>query len=328
MNLNQPFENILQNRQKSTSYELPHHVAAYETKIRSFRSRLPESEYTQDDKKHFHEEFTDLIEECHIAIPAAQNFHTHIVGTIKHHVSDTKYIVKRLEDEGFLSSVPMPMPTDGLLVQNIIWLGTRRLLYLPAGIKPLLETSVQAHRMRGVSLMEDHVADMKRRIEKDIGLTLELQASLTRIGHSSEKIAAHISIYKQSNTADAYNRGSQPFLRMREMVVGQGYEGYQIEQRSRWLETMGPVFDDSVTFVNLAVHELGAAYHSCQSLMDRLSYEGRAAKYDTDAPEWIKEQAKELEVGIEDLEAQLKGFKLEQLRFSHQIFRSGSSQHE
>ncbi|KAI4190752.1 MAG: hypothetical protein LQ346_004864 [Caloplaca aetnensis] len=328
MNLNHAFENILQNRQKSTSYELPYHVAAYEAKIRSFRSSLPESEYTQLDKERFHKKFTDLIEECHTAIPAAQIFHAHIVGTINHHVSDTKYIVKRLEHEGFLSSVPMPMPTDGLLVQNIIWLGAHRLLYLPGGIKPLLETSVQAHRLRGVSLMEDHVADMKRRIEEDIGLTLQLQASLRRMGLSSEKIAAHISKYKQSNTADAYIRGSKPFLWMREMVMGQGYEGYQIEQRGRWLETMGPVFDDSVTFVNLAAHELGAAYESCQSLLNRLSYEGRAAKYGTEAPEWIKEQAKELEVGIEDLEAQLKGFKLEQLRFNDRSFRSGSSHHE
>ncbi|KAL8919552.1 MAG: hypothetical protein Q9208_006744 [Pyrenodesmia sp. 3 TL-2023] len=272
MNLNHPFKNILQNRQKSLSYELPHHVAAYEAKIRSFRSSLPESEYAQHDKERFHEKFTDLIGECHTAIPAAQIFHAHIVGTINHHVSDTKYVVKRLENEGFLSPLPMPMPIDGLLVQNMIWLGTHRLLYLPAGIEPLQETSVQAHRMRGVRLMEDHVAIMKRRIEEDIE--------------------------------------------------------YQVDQRGRWLETMGPVFDDSVTFVNLAAHELGAAYESCQSLLNRLSYEGRAARYGTEAPEWIKEQAKELEVGIEDLEAQLKGFKLEQLRFNDRSFKRGSSTDE
>lgn len=102
-NLNQPLKNILQSRERTISYVLPHHLARYEAKIRSFRASLPESKCTLDDQSFFREAFTGIIDECHASILAAQLFHAHIVGAMDTQISDTKYVVHRLDTGGFLS---------------------------------------------------------------------------------------------------------------------------------------------------------------------------------------------------------------------------------
>lgn len=124
-----------------------------------------------------------------------------------------------------------------------------------------------------------------------------------------------ISQSKQLNTFEAYGRDRGPLVWMREKVWGQTYGDYQIEQRGSWLETMGPTFNEAVSFLNLASRQLNAAYLMCQTTSERLPIEGRAARDGWNITGWIREQAKELVVGIDDLEAQPKAFKLEQRRF-------------
>ena len=112
--LNQPFEAILQSRERTISYELPFYISQYESKIRSYRNALPESEYTSADQTFFRQAFDNIIDDYNEAIPAAQIFHAHMVGTINTHITDTTYVVDQLESEGSLS----PQLADGLLGHN------------------------------------------------------------------------------------------------------------------------------------------------------------------------------------------------------------------
>lgn len=64
-----------------------------------------------------------------------------------------------------------------------------------------------------------------------------------------------------------------------EKVFGQSFENYQLEQRSKWLGTMGPVFLQAGSFLHEALKELTIAQDMYQKLLEQLAIEGRAAKY-------------------------------------------------
>ncbi|KAL8987569.1 MAG: hypothetical protein Q9177_003234 [Variospora cf. flavescens] len=118
-NLNQPLGNILQSNERTMSYELPHLLSRYETSVRTFRVSLPESEYNASDQAYFRGKFTEFIDQSGFTILAAQLFHAHIVGTINAHVSDTRYVVDKLNDYGLMS----PSKTITTVSSQIQWRG-------------------------------------------------------------------------------------------------------------------------------------------------------------------------------------------------------------
>ena len=323
--LNGPFENILHSRENSMSYELPYHIARYETQIRSFRATLAESEYAPSDQKWFREEFTKCIDQSKTAIRAAQVFHAHMVKTINIHISDTAYLVQKLDESGYLSSSSMLEPTDGILKQSVVWLNSHNLVHLPHGIEPFQERSARDDNVRGLQIMREHVVKMASRVAVGRDLVLNLQGSLRDVRDISEGISEYVSECTRSNEHEAIERRQKRFFRLNEMWYGQDLKGYQIAQRKKSVETMGPVFKDAMGFVNLVADELGTAYDSCQALLGDLSIQGRAAKSGQDVSDWMHKQVHILTEGMKDLETQLKDFKIEQMRFDDQLFGRESS---
>ncbi|KAL8967916.1 MAG: hypothetical protein Q9197_005159 [Variospora fuerteventurae] len=318
-NLNQPLGNILQSNERTISYELPHLLSRYETSVRTFRVSLPESEYTASDQAYFRGKFTEFIDQSGFTILAAQLFHAHIVGTINAHVSDTRYVVDKLNDYGLMS--PSKINHNGFLADTMAWLEFHYLVYLPVGIEPFQETSIQTYNNRHISLMERHVQDMSDRLAVDIDMVITLQKSLWKLGSISEEIANRISYSKSSDAKESHEREGKPMQWISEVFFGKTFENYQIDQRSKWLGTMGPMFQDAGSFLYVAGIQLTSARTVCQELLERLAIDGRAVKYGWELPEWVGEQAKELDVGIGDLETQLKAFKIQEMNFDDRVFR-------
>ncbi|KAL8987570.1 MAG: hypothetical protein Q9177_003235 [Variospora cf. flavescens] len=133
---------------------------------------------------------------------------------------------------------------------------------------------------------------MSDRLAVDIDMVVTLQNSLWKLGSISEEIANHISYSKSSNAKESHEREGKPMQWISE------------------LGTIGPMFQDAGSFLYVAGIQLTSARTVCQELLERLAIDGRAVKYGWELPEWVREQAKELDVGIGDLETQLKAFKI------------------
>ncbi|KAL8730503.1 MAG: hypothetical protein Q9166_004031 [cf. Caloplaca sp. 2 TL-2023] len=131
--LSRPHENILQSDDKTIS-------------------SLPETEYPANDQAFFRERFAEFVGQCATAISKAQLFHSHIVGTIRMHVSNTRLVSHQLEDYGFMLS--SPNPHNGVLAQVMVWFNSYYLIYLPIGIEPFQEASLQLYKAPGTSLRE------------------------------------------------------------------------------------------------------------------------------------------------------------------------------
>lgn len=115
---------------------------------------------------------------------------------------------------------------------------------------------------------------------------------------------------------------------MKETLFDQKFESYQIDQRSKWMRTMKSMFQEATTFLSHVALQLNTTHLTCQQLLERLAYEGKVARYEREMPTWVKEQVKKLDFEIENIEAQLKVFKLEQLRFDERVFSHAQSSHE
>ncbi|KAL8730094.1 MAG: hypothetical protein Q9166_004293 [cf. Caloplaca sp. 2 TL-2023] len=325
VNLSKPLDKLLQSKEKTIAYELPFYLAHYESTVRGFRVSLPESGYSATDQEYFREEFTKFIDQSKYAIMTAQKFHVHMVRTINSHISDTKYVVQRLQDDGILS--PSPKAHEGVLAWIMEWLNSYHLVYLPMGIEPFQVTDISTN-VRSVSIMEKHMRGMKKRLSDDIDLVLAVRNAMNTLGQTSEDIGDHIAVCKSENSRDHSLAEGKSLQWIGENVWGKSYENYQLNPRTKWLGTMGPLFSDVIKFLILAEHELTLAYLVCQDFLERLEVEGRAAKSGRDLPDWVKQQANELDDGIKDLEARMKAFQLEQLRFDEQVFRKAEAKGE
>ncbi|KAL8703852.1 MAG: hypothetical protein Q9201_002967 [Fulgogasparrea decipioides] len=325
-NLNQPFESIFHSSGKTMSYELPHHIVQYGTTVRSFRASLPKSGYSPDDQRFFRHKFTEFIDQSSSTVTDAQLFHTHMIGTINRHILGTKYVAQRVNNSRLL--IPTTVPISGLLAQGIVWFGARHMLYLPAGIEPFQQASLQVYKVQAMMLLEEHVRMIGERLDEDIHRIVELQRALLGLGELSEEIATHIARCKYSNSKDANARGKKKLLWFREMAFGQDYQDYEIDQRRKWLTIMDPVFHDATTFLNHAAHQFTVVRLSCQSLQERLADKAGAAEDGADVPEWVTQQVRELTVGMEELEDQLTAFKQEQLRFDRRVFKRADAGYE
>ena len=322
-NLSQRMSDIFDSGQTDISYELPYHIARYETNVRSFRASLPQSEYSPEDQRYFRAQFTDLISQASGAITNAQLFHVHVVGTINIYVSDTRYMIQKLNRSGLLSPSQTSSNVNGPLALGMTWLNDHRVVYLPAGIGPFQELSTRDSGIQAIQIMEHHVASIAKRLTVNIDLAIVLQRSLWQLGEISELIANRVSECQSSNKFEAVARGRR--LQLADKIFGPDATGYQIGQRRKSLTAMGPVFQDAMSFLSRAAYQLQTAQMACQALIERLQYEGRAVQHEAGVPEWVVQQANELDTGIADLEIQLKAFRLKQLQFDKRLFHKDVS---
>ncbi|KAI4264160.1 MAG: hypothetical protein L6R42_000724 [Xanthoria sp. 1 TBL-2021] len=322
MNLNQPFNRILESKDKTISYELPHYLQRYETGVRKLRATLPEAEYNAADEDFFHTKYSFLIDQCGHATTSSQNFHSHITGTINSLVSDTRYVMGKLDAYGFLGH--SPVDRDGFMARMMAWLNSYYLVYLPVGIEPFQQSSVQAN-IDSFWLIQEHLQGILDRLQRDIDLILVLQEAMLQLVETSEAIFNHVSLCKTKNMHKKLLKSG--VLRWtNDILWGQTLEDYQIGQRDKWLDHTAPVFEEAITFLGQAVHELTSARQTCQFIIRRVESEGRAAKYGRGVSEWVREQVRELDDGLDELEAKLKAFRLEKLRFQEGVFKKAKSQ--
>ncbi|KAL8816091.1 MAG: hypothetical protein Q9223_004846 [Gallowayella weberi] len=316
-NLNRPFQNILESGQKTASYSLPWLLSDYEVTVRKFRAYLPETEYTKEDKEFFRGKFAKFIGGCKSTIDIAQQFHSHVTSTINTHVSDTEYVVLKLQKYGFLASSKPARLLNGMLAQAMAWLNSYNLVYLPVGIEPFQRNSLRRANVQAIRIMEGHVELMIHRLDEDIRLVNLLQRGIWNLGNTAGQIMEQIPRCRQTNEHD----GSR-LSKVKESIWGQSIEGYQIEKRGLWLGKMGLQFEETVEFLTTSGYQLSNARSTMLALIERLGVEGRAAKYGWEVDEWVREQAKELKKGFQDLVEQLKAFKSETMRFDDRVFKS------
>ncbi|KAL9028873.1 MAG: hypothetical protein Q9196_002812 [Gyalolechia fulgens] len=323
-NLNQPLAHLIEGDQKTMAYELPHYLSRYESTIRSYRVSLPETGFTAGDKVFFQEKFTDFIDQCERTIFGSQDFHAHVVGTINTHISNTAYIVSRLDDHGLFSQ---SKPTEsGILANTMAWFNTYYLVWLPVGIGPFQEYSVPQYSSWAISMIEEHVSLMANRLTVDIDLVLALRAGLMGLKSTSEEIGTRLAMSKNDDGYQNYLKDQRLLPWVSGLLFAPTYEDFQLVQRSKWTDTMGPFFKDILDFTGEAAKDLREAYTKCQDLLQRLRVERRAAKYGNSIAEWLKLQAMELDEGVIELKAQLQAFKTERLRFDERVFRQAEGQ--
>ncbi|KAL8798920.1 MAG: hypothetical protein Q9182_006292 [Xanthomendoza sp. 2 TL-2023] len=319
-NLNRPFQNILESGQKTSSYSLPYLLSGYETTVRTFRASLPESEYTENDQEFFRGKFAKFIDGCRSTTDIAHRFHSHVTMTIDTHVSDTEYVVRKLQEYGFLALSMQARPLNGMLAQAMAWLNSYNLVYLPVGIEPFQQKCLRSANVQAITLLEGHVEMMIHRLDEDIRLVNLLQDGMWNLGVIAEQVMEQLSKCRQTNEYQG-RREQNRLSKLKEIVWGQSLEGYQIEQREKWLGKMGMQFEETVQFLIQSAYELSDARSMLQALIERLRVEGRAAKYGWEVDEWVREQTKELKTGFQDLVEQLKAFKSEKMRFDEGIFK-------
>lgn len=227
--------------------------------------------------------------------------------------------MRALEDKKHLS--PADSVNDGLLVRSIAWLDTHYLIHLPVGIEPFKEGSRRLDRLKDITFIEDHVRQIASRLTKDIKLLRDLQDSFEKIGEWSLELAKRISRYQKSDRAHDAVRDSKNLFWIDGDTQDHNREVYQISHRRRWLDTLGPTFDNTALFLTNAAYQLNDASLICQNILVELDYEAKAARYRSNESVGIGQQFQELIEGMEDLEEQLKILKEEELRFRDRAFK-------
>ncbi|KAG7001481.1 hypothetical protein G7Y79_00031g065960 [Physcia stellaris] len=318
--LNDPLDNILHSGDKSMSFKLPHQIAHYSSRARSLRARLPATHYPASDQKYFQGKLTEFIDLTMPTISNAQFFHAHMVGTIKYHVSNGNYVIQTIDDGKPLAGTSVS--DNSLLVRGMAWLDSWYMIYLPVGIEPIQETSLQVYKAQtfGNQLMRDHLTTMARRIQQDIQLIVSLQSKLFALGSVAYEMEHHVSKVVENNEKDESNRGNKVLLWLKNIFHRQSYEDQQIDRRNTWLGIMGPEFGEVGEFLIKASAQLGDAHVACSGLIEQLEWEEVAASYGQDTSDFILKQSHQLSLGLEGIEKQLTSFDSEYMRFDSRQF--------
>ncbi|KAL8832931.1 MAG: hypothetical protein Q9170_004659 [Blastenia crenularia] len=322
-NLNLPLVNIIQSNEKTLSSYLVRKLTRYNTALSLFRVTLPNSGHVPDDQIPFHKELTKSTEESDRAIRNAQSFQHKIMSNIDYHISDTQYIVQRIRNTGFWSPFG---PLENPPARFVAWLNSHRLIYLPIGIEPFKETSAQKSNNEAMLLMETYMHSTVHHMSADVDRLLALQSSLLALRRQSYEISISISRHQRECDHSRRARVLQPLLWVKKLIYGPSYEDYLLHRRTSSLAAMAPVFQNATNLLNQTAHQFDTAYQLkvahriSKEIYARLSIERIAVKRGLEISDWVKEQARELEVGLDDLEAQLKAFELEEKRLKEQLW--------
>ncbi|KAL8813239.1 MAG: hypothetical protein Q9200_000423 [Gallowayella weberi] len=176
----------------------------------------------------------------------AQDFHGHITGTFDRHISETTMVVQKLDDHGLLAS-PGEHSNGDFLTQLMAWLSSYRLVYLPVGIKPFQQNSIQIRESRAIDIMTAHLTRMEARLRVDIHHVLALQVSMKGHGQTAETIGHHIFQSKTEKDGRKLRKPKNvPFNSQCDMGSNiQGLPDYATWQNAR---NHGPLFDSAAVF--------------------------------------------------------------------------------
>ena len=314
----------IQNEETTLSWALPYWLARWESSIRQFRASIPESALSSQEQQVFRTEFSTYIELSDRSIEGARSFYTHIMGTIDHHLSDTDWLVRMIEERGITSNVTVYV--DGPMAQGLSFLNEHYMVYLIGGIEPFRTDISQVTIIEAAQLMDAHVGYLIQRLDVGIDMILSLAASLGDLSTAAEIIETHVSKCTTENNKAVLRLPAKSIWGsfFSETQVEQKVSRYAIDQQRLYLATMRPDIQTIRAFLREAAEEFGAARGSCQSFRERLTAEGRAVAYGWRS-EWIIKQAKAITEGSSDLKSNLKNFKLEKMRFDDRLFQREST---
>lgn len=317
-NPNMPFAAYLKDDTSSLSYELPHYLNQLESTIRAFRANLPGSEYSTSNQQELNRQFSEYINQSETTFRLAQEFYSHIMGTIRMHVSDTTWMVQKLNNTSFFSNVTLLI--DGPLSQSMAFFESYGMVYLIGGVEPFKQNVLQSTIVQAVQLMQDYVGLLSDRLLDDIKSITALQTSLIDLATSSEVVQRYISQCTAGNNRKCVNQYSTAWAHMAKHLLSQTFTDYQIEQRCQWLDSMRPVFEVAIKHLHEMTSKFQTARSSCLHIGERLKLEGRAARYGWEPSEWTVEQGKEMCDGVDELQFQLTNFHNKKTRFHEDAF--------
>ncbi|MDI1490058.1 MAG: hypothetical protein OHK93_001257 [Ramalina farinacea] len=307
-----PYARYLQDEDSSFSYKLPHALSLWEQAIRSFRASVAESEYPVWEQERFHQEFTDYIEQSMRATSTAHHFYAHMIGTINHHTSNTRWLLQKLRAEGPMDNITLHV--SGPLAQSMEMLNTYGMVYLPKGLQPF-QQNVGHRPLDAASLMRSYVGDMIRRLEEDIMMINALQQSLNELAVASNNINTHSSQLWAENQRAAVAIKPQ-WWQLFSNTLQYRLDRYTIDQQALWLGELRDGVWSYSEKLRMIAGEFEAATVACHNFQERLVWEGEA----TDTA-WIEKQAGDLEGGFTDLRLHFQNFKEEKIRFDKAVFR-------
>ena len=313
--LNLPFKDYLDDGNSTLSYELPYYLAHLESSIRAFRASLPESEYPQEEQQIFYKEFSTYIEHSDNATTHAQDFYYHIMNTIQLHVSDTNWLVRKLDSTGFSK---VSVPVDGPLAKSMAFFQSYYMVYLINGIEPFRERGLQIS-LEATDLMRAHFSEMSERLLTAVRTIISLQQTLGDLSTDSEAIQKHISRCTADDKMASRNR-SRSWAYLTRTLLWRTQSQYQMDQQRQWLEDLQSVVKYATAFLTKVAKEFDIGRRACLSLVEQLADQGQGAKAGWSVSNWVHKQAEELSSGIEDIEFQLKNFKVEKMRFNDNVF--------
>ena len=224
--------------------------------------------------------------------------------------------MKKLNSTSFSN---LTVVINGPLAQSMTFFNSYGMVYLIGGIEPFKENALQSITLRSAELMKDHVVTISRRLEVDVRMITSLQMSLNDLSSSSEIIEEHVSRCTSESRKESLGR-STPWAYFTWVLLGRTQSQYQIDQRRQWLDDMRPVFLGATAFLRRVATEFEMARLACLHVEERLTVEGRAARWGWQVSDWVLEQAQELSTGIESIEFELKSFKEGKMRFNENIF--------
>ncbi len=136
-------------------YKFLFFIIEYQTTIRFFQISLFEFEYTFENQIFFQFKFAKFIDLSNYTIVNTQLFYTYIVDIINSYVSNTKYIIQKLENNNYLFSTTLSI--SELFQQEVIWLNYYYLIFLFVNIKSFQERAFQAQYKEVVKLIKKYV---------------------------------------------------------------------------------------------------------------------------------------------------------------------------
>lgn len=321
-----PLEAFLLRNSSFSSYVLPRILGRYEIIVRSFKVDLPVSHFNTSEQDYLREQFAEFIDQSGVTIRSSQEFHSHIMGTISHSVSQTQYYIDQVSKYNLTSSPPnsektyeITYETDDSLSKSMAWFHSHYLVILPAGLEPFRQRVVRVPYAQSIWGLQKHLTFIADQLTVVTDMALTLRARLQDQREIGERIQKRVTLSRSINDAQ---RSSWRFLI--DHLLWKSLASYQVEQRAQWLKVMARVFDQYSLFLESAIIEMESAIIDmktartrCKSLSTRLLDEVGQVRSGWATTDRATYEIRILKEGVGNL---LKAFQLAREGFRGAVF--------
>ena len=282
------YARYLDSEDSTVSYRLPHYLGLWEQEIHSFRVSIPDSEYKLG-------VFSDLFKKYKLkstcATMDANQFYAHDIGTVNRHVSDTRWLVNKLQEYCVLNNT-IPFVTGPMDQQNV----------------------KKRSNSIAINLMKTHVSTIMQQLSEHLAMVDVLHESLSNLTLSSVRIHNHASRrYAENRKASIIQTSWRGFLTNN---LHYRLDKDRIDRQGVWLQdllsrvsVLRPQVQNFAGRLRTMAVQFEHAALLYNDLEKRLVLEGRAARYGWETSDWITELARDLADQLVDLQSGLQKFK-------------------